>query len=270
MNYTINLLRLYDGKGFLIALYMISWVLIVVLEKKKENKVAFAFSAWYLPLMIFNPLVGMLLERFDVMPERMVRIYWLVPVVWVIAYGLTLLVDMVEKKLSHGGVWTMVAISMVLILIGVPLVTEDNFIPAQNAYKLPQETIDVVDLLNADYAAVCGDANNATEVSDSEKTNGAITKMAVLPEAISTYARVYDGTWKLAYGRTPETGEGGDLYYNMGQLQVDVSYVTEAARDYGCSYLVLDTRKELINMPKDDVLFYLGQIDGYDAYRIIH
>lgn len=250
MSYIINLLRLYDQKGWLLAFYLISWILILVLEKKKENKTAFVFSAWYLPFVILNPFVGMILEHLGVMPERMVRIYWLLPVVWVIAYGFTLLVSFAEKKIVHSGVWMALALSMVMVLVGVPIVTEDNYVLAQNKYKIPQVVIDVVDFLNDDY-------------------QGEYQKMAVMPEELSTYARVYDGTWYLAYGRTPETEEGGELYRLMGLTQVDVQSVVDRACDYGCSYLVLDTQKDLVHMPEDGSLIYLGSIDRYNAYRIV-
>ena len=250
MSYIINLLRLYDQKGWLLAFYLISWILILVLEKKKENKTAFVFSAWYLPFVILNPFVGMILEHLGVMPERMGRIYGLLPVVWVIAYGFTLLVSFAEKKIVHSGVWIALALSMVMVLVGVPIVTEDNYVLAQNKYKIPQVVIDVVDFLNEDY-------------------QGEYQKMAVMPEELSTYARVYDGTWYLAYGRTPETEEGGELYRLMGLAQVDVQSVVDRACDYGCSYLVLDTQKDLVHMPEDGSLIYLGSIDRYNAYRIV-
>ena len=87
MDYIKDLFQLYNDNGMLMLLYVIGWLLIVVLERKKVNKVVFAYSAWYLPLVILNPLVGMVLQRLDILPYRMVRIYWLLPVLWPDNFG---------------------------------------------------------------------------------------------------------------------------------------------------------------------------------------
>lgn len=251
MSYSINLFKLYAGNGVLMGLYLAAWIIIVVLEKKKENKTAFAFSAWYLPLVLVNPLVGAALERLNMRPERVVRIYWLLPVFFAIAYGGTLLVQRAEQKLRMGTL-TAAIVVMGLVFVGNPIVTGENFIKAENIYKLPDGVIQIVDMINEDAAG-----------SGEERK-------AVMPMSLSTYARQYDGTLPMLYGRYPDKNakEAIEVYEMMQWPSVPVERVRETAKEEGCRYLVLDDAKEWTDMPKEDLLEFVGRYGSYCLYRL--
>lgn len=252
MNYIVNLFRLYAGNGAVMLLYLAAWVLIVVLEKKKEHKTAFAFSAWYLPLVIINPLVGMLMEKLQILPERMVRLYWLLPVFPAIAYGLALLVGNAEKKRRVGTLMTVILVAG-LILVGKPIVTGENFVKAENLYKLPDGVIQIVDMINDD-AADWGREDD---------------RKSVMPLELSTYARQYDGSLLMLYGRYPtENVREIETYNLMGQQKVPVDRVVEHAKAENCRYLVLDAAKEWENMPDEEVLIPVGSYGNYCLYRL--
>ena len=252
MNYIVNLFRLYAGNGAVMILYAAAWLLIVILEKKKEHKTAMAFSVWYLPLVILNPLVGMLLEKFQILPERMVRLYWLLPVFPVIAYGLALLAQRAEKKRHTGTLMTAILV-IVLILVGNPIVSGENFVKAENLYKLPDGVIQIVDMINDDAA----------------KRGREDDKKSVMPLELSTYARQYDGSLLMLYGRYPTDNVREIETYNlMGQQTVPVDRVAEHAKEENCRYLVLDASKEWENMPGEEVLVPVGSYDNYCLYRL--
>ena len=251
MDYSKYLFELYNDKGILMLLYVIGWVLIVVLEKQKDNKTVFAFSAWYLPLVILNPLVGKLLEALGVLPYRMVRIYWLLPVIWVIAYGLTLLVSRLRAKNEWLGFAVVILLSAGLILVGKPLVTEDNFTKAENIYKLPDEVIETVDKINADYDA---------GLSESRKV--------ALPEELAVYARLYDGTLPLLYGRMPDTDAAGRVYAFMNYETLNMQEIADGALEQGCGYLVLDSEKACENAPNKAVVTEFARVGKYCLYRL--
>ncbi len=251
MDYIRLLFELYNGKGVLMLLYVIGWILIVILEKKRENKVVFAYSAWYLPLVILNPLVGMVLEHFDVLPYRMVRIYWLLPVIWVVAYGFTLLVQKFQKKGKGYGYIVTVFIVAVLILVGKPLVTAENFEKHQNIYKLPDEVIEVVDKINADYNAGFSD-----------------NYRVVLPLELAVYARLYDGMFPLLYGRLPDTAETGMIYDAMNYDTLNMQTIADGALHLDCGYLVLDGEKACENAPDEAVVTKFAEVGKYRLYRV--
>ena len=251
MEYTKLLFEFYNEKGILMLLYAIGWILIVLLEKDRNHKTVMAFSAWYLPLVILNPLVGSVFAYFDIMPNRMVRIYWLLPVVWVIAYGLTKLVTKVSDTGKWLGTATFLALVVGLIVVGKPLVTEENFVRTQNKFKLPNEVIEVVDKINADYDA---------GLSDSRKV--------VLPEELAAYARVYDGTLPLLYGRLPDTDEAGRVFIYMSYDTLNMEEIADGARNLGCGYLVLDSEKPCENAPKEAVVTKFAEVGKYCLYRL--
>lgn len=249
MDYMINLFTLYGGKGVLMGLYLAAWVVIVVLEKKKENKTAFAYSAWYLPLVIVNPLLGLVLERFNMLPERIVRIYWLLPVFFVIAYGGALVVQRMEERFRMG-ILAAAMIAAGLVFAGAPIVTKDNFVKAENIYKLPDGVIQIVDMINEDA-----------------KGNGGERK-AAMPLSLSTYARQYDGTFPMLYGRYPEEEETVKIYEMMQWQSIPVEAVRKGAKEGGCRYLVLDDAKEWTDMPEDALFQFVGKYGSYCLYRL--
>lgn len=249
MNYITNLFKLYAGNGVLMGIYLAAWVVIAVLEKKKENKTAFAFSAWYLPLVIVNPLVGAVLERLHMLPERIVRIYWLLPVFFAIAYGGALLVQRMEVRFRMGTLFAAVIV-MGLIYAGIPIVTEENFVKAENIYKLPDGVIQIVDMINED----AGDE--------------ALERKAAMPLSLSTYARQYDGTLPMLYGRYPEDDAATKVYEMMQWESVPVEAVREGAKGEGCRYLVLDDTKEWTDMPDEELLEFVGKYGSYCLYRL--
>lgn len=249
MNYITNLFRLYAGNGVLIGLYLAAWVVIAVLEKKKENKTVFAFSAWYLPLVIANPLVGTVLERFHMLPERIVRIYWLLPVFFVIAYGGALLLQRMEAGFRMGVLFAAI-ITMGLIYAGIPIATEENFVKAENIYKLPDGVIQIVDMIN----------------EDAEKESG--ERKAAMPLSLSIYARQYDGTLPMLYGRYPEDDEATKVYEMMQWESIPIEEIRETAREEGCRYLVLDDTKEWTDMPEGNLLEFVGNYGNYCLYRL--
>lgn len=249
MNYIRNLFELYAGKGLLMGLYLAAWIIIAVLEKKKANKTAFVYSAWYLPLVIVNPLAGMVLERLNMLPERIVRIYWLLPVFFVIAYGGALLVLGAQKRF-RSGILTAAAVVTGLILLGSPIVTGDNFVKAENIYKLPDGVIQMVDMINED-------------ARDSGRE-----RKAAMPLSLSTYARQYDGTLPMLYGRYPEDERATKAYEMMQWESVPVEQVRKTAKEEGCGYLVLDEGREWTDMPKEPLLEFVGSYGNYCLYRL--
>lgn len=262
MDYIRNLTKLYAGNGIVLLLYAVAWILIVVLEKKKENKTAFAFSAWYLPLVILNPLAGMLFDRLRILPERLVRLYWLLPVFIVIAYGLSLLVHTAQRKAGRG-MAAALGVFALLVLTGTPVMSADNFVKAENIYKLPDGVIEIVTLLNQD-AELLAEKNGERWQSE---------RKAAMPLELSTYARQYDGTLPLLYGRYPDKkGEKKEnvvaVYEMMQQEILPTEEIAARSKAEGCRYLVLDMTKEWEGIPDENVMQPVGSYGNYCLYRL--
>lgn len=251
MDYILNLFRLYAGNGIIMGLYLVSWLLVFWLEKKRDNKIAFVFSAWYVPLVILNPLVGMLLDKLQILPLRIVRLYWLVPVFFLVAYAMVLLVQKAEKRRLD--TILIMLLTAFIAVSGRYMGSDDTFEKAENMYKLPTEVIEIVDMINAD-------AESLAKYDE---------RKSIMPLELSTYARQYDGSLPMLYGRYPEGDNSVSVYHLMGvEDEVEVDRVVEYAVMEGCDYLVLDAAKEWIGMPDDDSLQLLGNSGDYCLYRL--
>ncbi len=245
MSYVYNLWKLYSTDGVLMWIYLISWVLVLVLEKNKDNKTAFCFSAWYLPLFILNPLVGMVLDRFDVLPERFVRIYWLLPVFLLIAYGLGMICQRIDERAGKKRIYPALVLVLFLIAAGVPVVSSENFVWAENVYKLPDGVIQISDMV--------------------EEGN-----LVAMPIELSTYARQYDGKLHLLYGRYPDVSadtETIQVYELMQSKTIEVNRILDLATQKGCKYVVLDRNKAWTEEPSEGFTL-VGNYDNYCLYRI--
>ncbi|MBQ8189485.1 MAG: hypothetical protein IJZ44_06870 [Lachnospiraceae bacterium] len=251
MNYIFELFRLYAGNGIIMGLYFISWVIVFCLEKKRDNRIAFVFSAWYVPLVILNPLVGMVLDKLQILPTRIVRLYWLIPVFFLIAYAMVLLAQKAEGKRFDT---VLILLLVALIVISGRYVGNDNtFEKAENVYKLPAEVIEIVDMIN----------------QDAESLGAYDERKSVMPLELATYARQYDGTLPLLFGRYPYGNYSGEVYRLMGlEGELDVARIAEYSHADHCCYLVLDSTKEWLGMPEDDRLQLVGTSGNYCLYRL--
>lgn len=262
MEYILNLAKLYAGNGVVLFLYAAAWVLIVALEKEKEKRIVFAFSAWYLPLVILNPLLGLVLAKLQILPERIVRLYWLVPVFIVIAYGFSLLVRKARERAKLGGV-TAAILCAVLVLTGSPIVSAENYVRAENVYKLPDGVIQIVDMVNQDAQALSALGTGMEQTK----------RKTAMPLELSTYARQYDGTLPLLYGRYPDKkGEKTEnvvaVYEMMQQEILSIEELAERSKREGCRYLVLDSSKEWEDIPDEKVIQPVGTYGNYCLYRL--
>lgn len=246
MDFIIHLFQLYDESGRLMLLYVLSVIGIWILEKSKRNKTAFIYSAWYLPLVLWNPLVGYCASAIGILPERLVRLYWLLPVFLVVSYALTLGFIKLEKKVMEQSVFCL-AVALGVILWGKLFFSSEQFTVAENMYKLPNEVLGVVDLIYLD-----------------EKYD---EKRAVLPPELSTYARLYNGDLMLAYGRYPSPGEDAMIYELYNQKTLDVETIVSYSKNNNFQYVCFDTEIPWMDYEEDSMSF-IGAYENYKVFRI--
>ena len=97
---------------------------------------------------------------------------------------------------------------------------------------------------------------------------GGEERKAAMPLSLSTYARQYDGTLPMLYGRYPEDDKATEVYEMMQWPSVPVGQVRERAKEEGCRHLVLDETKEWTDMPGEDLLEFVGSYGSYCLYRL--
>ncbi len=204
-------------------LFAAALVMILLIEKEKIKRYTFLWFTGIVLLFIYNPLTWFIANRFfdhSAFEQYYMRFFSVIPVMIIVAYGLTLVIAKLAgvKKLVG-----LVAALAIVLVCGRLVYAEDWFTKAENRNKVPQDVITICDIF-ADYE---GDK---------------IRIMA--PQDIAVYLRQMDSRFSMPYAREPLPQEAFELTNpNPDTLAVsdycatnDVDYVVTFAGDS-----VLDT-----------------------------
>lgn len=173
------------------------------------------------------------------------RLLWMVPVSFLTAYGLTMLVYRFKKQMVRVVV---VAVAVVCIAVtGKCMYQEATFSEAENLYKLPQAAIEV------------GDAMAAAGIDWKVR--------AVVPNELFCYVRQYRCDIGLLYGRNAGgfiseiSNEAKAVYDEMCKETPDIGRLTELCRQQEVVFLCFNTATQQI---PEDLSMY-----GYLPYKTI-
>ncbi len=174
--------------------------------------------------------------------ETYYRLLWLLQMSLVSAYGV------IRLCAAHRRIGT--ALACLLILFGGDYVYDSEHISrAQNAYHLPQEAIDIVDMI--------------------EPETGRIT--VLVPADLIYYVRQYSTDIELPYGREMLIARWD--YYNamyeaMEEAEViDTPAFADLARTYPCAYVILKEDREVREPLTDYGYSVYGQVGEYVVYK---
>lgn len=139
-------LAYYSDNCAYFMLYLAALVF-VALKGSKHEKQVFLPSAVFLLLTVYNPIAPVILDKiFDVNSEYY-RFFWIAPVIVLLPYiAVKLIMNCKDKTMKAG-----VALSLVIIcLLSGNFLYENGYVPATNAYKMPDEMIQISELIHAD------------------------------------------------------------------------------------------------------------------------
>ena len=244
---TLNIYSLatLDGKLFIPFFICCVYLLLSRNDAHSRAKEYLVYPALIIMLIIFNPVIIHLLYKYIEVEERIVRLYWPLPMYAVIVYcfvhALSRL-DGLRKKI-------ILCVSAVFLLL---LMTNFNhsgqsYTPARNPQKMPVGTKEVCDAIY-EY--------NLHEPCD------------VMMEAdLFFWVRSYRSAIRVPYIRDIK-----HWYNNDGALDLDT--VGKTGAENGCKYVVLNTGSpyagdvekygysELITVPAEDsayIIYILGE-----------
>lgn len=241
---------MYSGDGSVLILYAASVVLLLVLAGKEEGTKVLLWTALPVVLIVFNPVAGLLLERFAILPERLVRLYWLLPVGLTVAYSFSLLSARFATRYPKAPVlFAPLLLCAILLLTGIPVQSEETFQKAENPYKLPAEVIGLTDAVNAD----CADRKE---------------RLTVFPPELCAYPRLYDATLPVLYGRYPQDYAGVDVFDNLNQASVNLRRVIETSESAGADYLILNRARDYETAPEEVLPAPIATVGDYCLYRL--
>jgi hypothetical protein len=237
-----NSFQEYQGTGMYMALFFISMLYIFLKEKDTIKRIFLLYFPLIVLFVTLNPLfykaVGSVFNSYVYW-----RVFWMLPVGITIAYAAVLLINNINEK--NQKIIVTISVFLIICASGKFIYNEENYQEVGNAYKLPDESVLVTQLIGAD---------------DEEY------KKALVSETLVAYIRQVDASIELAYSRNPE-GYSNNKFVSAMQLG-ESEKITDLAKENNCNYIVL--RKDI---PLTLDLNYFGysvldMTENYIIYKI--
>lgn len=227
---------------YLAGIYLFMLLYLWLTEKDRHRRAVFVYAPTLILLIFFCPLFRKLFVGLMDDSETYYRLLWLLQMSLVSAYG------MVRLCAKHRRIG-LVLMCAAVVVCGDYVYDSENIARAENAYHLPQEAIDVVNLI--------------------EPEEGRIT--VLMPADLLTYVRQYSTNIELPYGREMLISRW-DYYHAMYEAMeraevIETETFVELAREYPCAYIVLKEDRE-ITEPLTEYGFELyGQVGEFVIYK---
>lgn len=238
-----NATQAYFSNGYFWILVLCA-IICMLLNYKKKNTY---FVVWYMVIcavMIFNPLVALILSKLG-MDGVYWRSFWLFPIGCVIAYMFTNVISSINKKIVR---LVLVCLSAFTIMkCGSMIYNSSNFSVANNAYKIPDDVIEVSDYI--------------------ENGNTVLAPLDLLCWLRTYNADIYlpIGRQEIYFSEYSERHQVVDILANSEIL--DVEYVAEFAISIGCKYVVFKKEKQIEGSWEDFGYYLVGETTSYFIYQ---
>lgn len=232
----------YHQNRFLFVIYLFFLLYLWLKEKNGRIRAILVYAPTFLLVCFFCPLFRKVFVRILHDAETYYRLLWLLQMSIVSAYGA---VKLFGKHRKTGLVFMCIAI----VACGSFVYRSEHMSKAENWYHLPQDAIEVADLIDPEEGRV----------------------MALVPADLIYYIRQYTTRINMPYGREMLIARWdyyNDLYEAMEETEViQTASFTELTRAYGCNYVVLKKDRE-VQEPLTDFGFVLyAQTDDYLIYQ---
>lgn len=232
----------YHQNRFLAGLYLFALLYLWLVEKDKCRRVVFVYVPTLILAAFFCPLFRKVFVRVMEDSETYYRLLWLLQMSLVSAYGFIRLMGR-HRRIG------LAVMCVAIAACGDYVYDNINISRAQNAYHLPQEVIDIVDMI--------------------EPEEGRIT--VLMPGELVQYVRQYSTDIELPYGREMLI-DRWDYYDAMHQAMekaevIDTPYFVELARTYPCAYVILRENREVKEPLTEYGFTVYGQVADYVIYK---
>lgn len=249
----------FNGTSAYLLLFYVA--LFYICYKEKENRVLLVYSSVFILAVILNPFFAA--ATSDLFTGGIYwRCFWLLPIVTVFAYAATsITLSVNSKKLK---ILAAFCCAVLIMLSGGFIFTSENYSRADNMYKLPQEAIQVCNIMNED--------------------KGANTAKAMVDNNLVSYVRQYDASIKLAYGRYPftiywshdlrslpaentESARSIALFAEVNREDMDIELLVDSARILNVDYYAFSTQNPIINQLIEQGMTVIGQTETYTVIK---
>ena len=242
MQTIMSIFKDFGGTGFYSILFLLSLIYLGYTEEDKRVKTMLVYIPAIMLVLFFLPPFYMLYNRLD--EGTYYRILWLMPMTVVIAYaGCKVIGRHVKLGVLLG--------CIVLIISGKYVYSRQHMTPAENAYHLPQETIEICEMIRP--------------------AEGEERVWALFPAEQVHFVRQYTTTIQLPFGRDnlveSWNREIHPLYTLLQQEVIPADELSELSIESYCNYIILLKTMKVEGDLEEYGIKLIGETENYYVYR---
>ena len=242
MQTIMEIFKDFGGTGYYTILFVLSLIYLGFSEEDKRVKTILVYIPAIMLLLFFIPVFYMLYNQLD--NGTYYRILWLMPMTVVIAYAGC-------KMIGHHIRLGVIIGCVVLAISGTYVYASQHISKAENLYHLPQETIEICDMI--------------------KPAEGEERVWALVPAEQVHFIRQYTTEIQLPFGRenlvVTWNGENHPLYTLLQQEVIPVDELSELSIEYFCNYIVLLKTMEVEGDLEEYGIKLIGETENYLVYR---
>ena len=231
----------YGGTGYYTILFVLSLIYLGFTEEDKRVRTILVYIPAIIFLLFFIPVFYMLYNTLD--NGTYYRILWLIPMTVIIAYAGC-------KAIGHHTRLGVIIGCLVLIISGTYVYNSQYITKAENPYHLPQETVDICEMIMPE--------------------EGEERVWALFPVEQVHFVRQYTTTIQMPFGRENlvETWyyEHHPLYTLLQQEVIPVDELSELSIENYCNYIILLKTMEVEGDLEEYGIQLIGETENYLVY----
>lgn len=244
----------YNGTGMQMALFFACLIYLMVQKREKEKRDLFVGYALLFFILCFFPVTAKIIMKVCIGEEVYWRMFWLLPTAAVIAYtGVQILMQMENKAKRYV---LLVVMFVVIAMTGTNVYNRTIFDKKQNNYKIPSDTIEICDLIEADAAA-----------------NGIEKKKLIVPNELLETIRQYDANILMPYGNEvvkgnkAETENAACIFRMMSSETKNWEAISWYAAMEDCNYIAYPMDDTVQQTLEATGFEKIGNNANYNVYR---
>lgn len=177
----------YNGTGMQMALFFACIIYLWVQKKEKDRRFLFVGYTLLFFIICFFPVTAKIIMKVCIGESVYWRMFWLLPTAVISAYTAVEIIMQMEKKSRR--YLLLAGMLAVIVLTGTNVYNGAIFDRKQNNYKLPQDVVDICDIIEKDAAA-----------------NGIEDKKLITVNDLVSSVRQYDANINMPYGNNAIKG----------------------------------------------------------------
>lgn len=244
----------YNGSGMQMGLFFACLIYLAVQKKEKEKNHLFLGYTLLFFIICFFPLTAKVIMRVCIEEEVYWRMFWLLPTAVVTAYTAVQILMQTEGKIKRH--LFLGAMLLVIALTGTNVYNGTIFDRKQNNYKLPQDAVDICDMIEQDAAS-----------------NGISHKKLITVNGLLSSIRQYDAGILMPYGydaikkNKANTTNAYQIYQIMSSESKNWDSLAWYAAMEDCNYLAYPSGEEAADVLSAYGYDVVGANESYYVYR---